>query len=396
MTSDPNPLIDIPKFISTPIQNMVSEMSGGDHSFLKQLCKSIQNIDFTDAENSEFASLFTLIDSMMNASPEKLQQLWMGKLHSFDNRTLFQAIAEIVSISHLAQFGWQIESCSDACIRLRHPSNRRLDLLVLSLILDRNLEQEKQTQQELVDALNQLESAYHIGLTIRTPLSPSVDIPKIVALSKKWLAKVHLKGTTNQDKEKSRRVGYVKNATCHIDFRVIGPKKDAQSPNIYLVTPPVIGQKIQRNVNQMMSSSIEAIRQSRPNDANTPVLISVVTNQPLQLSDRVWKHLLYGLSHEETNGYSSLDTRHFGGWFQDPFRTFVGGVLRIEHKSQTRGNLPCFDSMTFSNPWCEFNTVQKSLPLPAYRFTRVLPTEYPSSFSKASWTLQKKEAQPHS
>ena len=38
MTSDQNTLIDIPKFISTPLQNMVSEMSGGDHSFLKQIC----------------------------------------------------------------------------------------------------------------------------------------------------------------------------------------------------------------------------------------------------------------------------------------------------------------------------------------------------------------------
>ena len=56
MTRDQNPLIDIPDFISTPIQNMVSEMAGGDHSFLKQICKAIQNIDFSETEHNDFCS----------------------------------------------------------------------------------------------------------------------------------------------------------------------------------------------------------------------------------------------------------------------------------------------------------------------------------------------------
>lgn len=391
MTSDQNTLIDIPDFISNPIKNMVSEMSGGDHTFLKQICKSMKSIDFSEAENNEFGSLLTLIDSLMSASPEKLKQMWMGRLHSFDNRTLFQAVAEIVSLSHMVRHGWQIESCNDTCIRLQHPTTGPIDLLVLSLILDRNLIEEKKIQQELVHELNQLECSYRIGLTIRTPLSPNVNIPNIVSLTKKWLAKIHAKNQSSHDQDMgaSKSVGYVKNAMCHLDFRVIGPKLDSHDETVLLVTPPVIGQKMKRNIKHMMSKSVEALRQIRSRDTNIPVLISVVANQSLQLSDRTWKHLLYGLCHEETKSYTRLDTRHFGGWFQDPFRTFVSGILRLEHSSETTLELPCFNSITFANPWCEFNLIQSTLPLPAYQYCRVSPDENTSTFSKASWTLSK-------
>ena len=78
MTRDQNPLIDIPTFISTPIINMVSEMSCGGHNFLKQLCTAIQTLDESCDEQGHFASLLTLIDSLMSASPEDMQQVARG------------------------------------------------------------------------------------------------------------------------------------------------------------------------------------------------------------------------------------------------------------------------------------------------------------------------------
>ena len=386
MTRDQIPLIDIPTFISTPILNMVSEMSGGGHSFLKQLCTAIQTFDESSNEQSHFASLLTLIDSLMSASPEDVQRIWLGKLHSFDNRTLFQAIAEIISVGHMVRCGWSIERCNEHSIRLNHPISGQIDLLVVSLILDRDLEQEKRHQQELVQALNTLQSTYRVGLTIRTPLSPHMDIAKIVGITKKWLAKAHSKAD-----QKQRRVGYVKDALCHLDFRIVGPKKQPDEPTVYLVTPPVIGQKLQRNLALMMSQSVEAIRQQRTQENDVPVLLSIVANQSMHLSERAWKELLYGLSHEESQGATVLDTRHFGGWFQDPFRTFVGGVICVEHTLKPTSDVPCFDSIAFANPWCEFHTIQSSLPLPAYQYSRVRTTEDSSPFSKASWVLQKTE-----
>ena len=386
MTRDQIPLIDIPTFISSPILKLVSEMSGGVHSFLKQLCTAIHDLDPSSDEHSNFASLLTLIDSLMSASPDNIQKIWLGQLHSFDNRTLFQAVAEIISVGHMVKDGWTVQECNEHGIRLNHPVSGQVDLLVLSLILDRDLKQERRLQQMLIDQLNVLESTYRLGLTIRTPLSPHIDIPKIVSMTKKWLSKAHSKID-----QKQRRVGYMKDALCHIDFRIIGPKEQPNDPTVYLVTPPVLGQRLQRNISQMMSQSIETLRRHRTQDNDVPVLLSIVSNQSMHISERAWTDLLYGLSHEQSQGDTVLDTRHFGGWFQDPFRTFVGGVLCAEHTLHPRRKGECFNAIAFANPWCEFPTIQSTLPLPTYRYSRVQPTEYASPFSKASWVLRKTE-----
>ena len=323
----------------------------------------------------------------MAASPERIQQIWLGKLHSFDNRTLFQAIAEIISVGHMVQYGWTIEGCHEHSIRLNHPISGQLDLFVVSLILDRDLEQEKILQQELVQALNTLQSTYRVGLTIRTPLFPHVDIPKIVGVTKKWLAKAHAKPD-----QKQRRVGHVKDALCHLDFRIIGPKEQLDESTVYLVTPPVIGQRLQRHISQMMSQSIEALRQQRSQKDDVPVFLSVVANQSMTFR-KSGKELLYGLSHEESQGSTILDTRHW--WVVPrPIQNICGGVLCVEQTLDHTRDVPCFDAITFANPWCEFHTVQSSLPLPAYRYSRVQPTDNSSPYSKASWILQKAEGTP--
>lgn len=382
MTSDPNPLIDIPKFISTPIQNMISEMSAGDHSFLKQICKAIKSIDFGDEGVNEFGSLLHLIDTLIEASPTQMQDVWIGRMHSFDNRTLFQAIAELISIGNMVFAGWKVKDWNENCIRLEHPTSGTMDLLVLSLILDRDLYKEKRIQEELVQRLNELESGFQIGLTIRTPLSSHMSFEKVMDATNKWLQKIHA-----EPSKKRRHSGYVKDSLCHIDFRVIGKKKTAEEQTVFTVTPPVIGQRLQRNLTFMMSQSIEALRQHRSADDKTPVMLSVVSNQSMQLSEKAWKKLLYGLSYEECNGKTTLDTRHFGGWFQDPFRTFVGGVLVAEHTPNVPEGVPCFSSISFSNPWSEFSSIQQSLPLPGYRFARFNKNNRSSAYSREKWVL---------
>ena len=382
MTSDSNPLIDIPKFISTPIQNMIAEMSAGDHSFLKQICTALKSLNFTDEGANEFGSLLHLIDTLIDVSPEHMKDVWIGRLHSFDNRTLFQAIAELISIGNMVFAGWTIKDWNENCIRLEHPSSGTLDLLVLSLILDRDLNVEARLQEELVQQLNTLESSFQVGLTIRTPLSRHMNFEKVVDATQKWLQKIHA-----DPSNKRRQSGYVKDSLCHIDFRVTGRKKTAEDNTVFTVTPPVIGQRLKRNLSTMMSQSIEAVRQHRSNEDNTPVMLSIVSNQSMQLSEKAWKQLLYGLSYEETNGTTTLDTRHFGGWFQDPFRTFVGGILVAEHTPNVPEGVPCFSSITFSNPWSEYRSIQQNIPLPGYRFSRIEPAERTSRYSKEQWLL---------
>ena len=118
----------------------------------------------------------------------------------------------------------------------------------------------------------------------------------------------------------------------------------------------------------MMSQSVEVLRQQRPQKDDVPVLLSVVANQSMHLSERAWKELLYGLSHEK-HGSTILDTRHFGGWFQDPFRTFVGGVLCANRHSNPPAMSLVLTPSCF--PILGASFTPSNLPYP-YRLTNTL------------------------
>jgi hypothetical protein len=360
---------------------MVAEMSGGTHSFMKQICMALKSLDFSEGAANEFGSLLSLIDSLLESSPQEMQQVWLGKLHSFDNRTLFQAISELISIAHMVHTGWSVDSWNEECIRLNHPQSGELDLLVLSLILDRNLAEEKKLEKCLVEKLNALDSTHRIALTLRQPLSRHIDMDHVASVAQKWLKK-------HSKKPSKRHSGYVKDNICHIDFRIVGTKDTPSQPTVSLVTPPVIGRQMTRHIQTMMSQTIESVRQQRPPSSNVPVLVSVVSNQSMQLSEHAWKQMLYGLSSFDCADRTDLDVRHFEGWMQDPFRTFVCGVMHAEHTPNVPEGVPCFKMTSYANPWCEFTGIQTGLPRPGYRFTKVEKSGN-LTFSKPSWSIHR-------
>ena len=93
----------------------------------------------------------------------------------------------------------------------------------------------------------------------------------------------------------------------------------------------------------------------------TPLILSFVTNQPTQISSRGWRFLLYGQPQYQSDTTCSLDSTQFGGWLQDPFRTGIVGVLRLE---QSIASSPNFDHSSYSNPWSEHRQFDELLPTP--------------------------------
>lgn len=360
MTTDPTLQIKKPSFIATPIGNMVADISGGSTSFLKQLCEAIRDIDFSSQAENDFASLLTLIECLLQSSPQGVQDHWIEGLHSFDNRKLFQSIGELVSIGHLVNNGWTVEGCQNDCIELNHPTKGQINLLVLSLILQRDLTIERRLLDNLTEKLNSIESPFQIGVTLRSPLSPRTDINQVVVTARKWIKK------RASSTRRHRKSGYFKDNYTHIDFSVVSPKETDDTPTVSHTIPPVIGRQMHHAVEQMLSASAERYRQQQAKNGR-PLVLSIVSNQSMQLSERAWKFLLYGVPKFEFNVHTELDTRHFGGWFQDPFRTFVSGIMRLEHTPTVPKGVPCFSALTFSNPWSEFSTLHNALPTPGYQ-----------------------------
>ena len=389
MTKDHTVSIKKPSFISIPIQNMIAEMSTGSHSFLKQLCLAIKELDFSDPTSNDFTGLVGLIECLLQSSPTHMQHHWNNNLHSFDNRKLFQSIAELISIGQMVQQGWTVDAWYNDCIRLTHPEHTTVDLLVLSLILERDLAKEASIEETLKQRLNQLDSEFTIGVTLRMPLSNRTHIDNIVSVTKKWLTKMSLKSkdspASKKNRKNNKRTGYYKGPYTHIDFSILGRKQHPEDDTVGHVLQPVIGRKMHHSIYKMLTDTIEQQRQQRDAHSVVPVIISVVSNQSLQLSERAWKFLLYGVSKSETQNRTDLDTRHFGGWFQDPFRTFVSGLMQMEHRKDAPNGTLCFKSISFENPWGEFVPKTEHLPYPKYSCTRPAPSR---STSKHSWTLK--------
>lgn len=385
MTKDHTLSIEKPSFISSPIQNMIAEMSTGSHSFLKQLCIAIKELDFSDPTSNDFTGLVGLIECLLQSSPTHMQEHWTNNLHSFDNRKLFQSIAELISIGQMVQQGWSVDSWYNDCIRLTHPTHGAVDLLVLSLILERDLSKEAYIENTLRQRLNQLDSDFEIGVTLRMPLSDRTNVDNIVAVTKKWLTKMNASSILPTDSRKNRKkTGYYKDSYTHIDFSILGRKQQPKDNTVGHILQPVIGRKMHHSISKMLTDAVEQQRQQREAQSTVPILISVVSNQSLQLSERAWKFLLYGVPKSETKHRTDLDTRHFGGWFQDPFRTFVSGLIQMEHRKDTQDEDLCFKSISFENPWGEFTTQKELLPYPKYSCAR--PNSSIST-TQHSWTI---------
>ena len=80
-----------PAFISTPLQNMILEMTGADTSFVKQICYALQACQDPSLDAKQ-SPLIQLIDQLLSQSQSDLKTRWTGQLHSFSNQQVFQKI----------------------------------------------------------------------------------------------------------------------------------------------------------------------------------------------------------------------------------------------------------------------------------------------------------------
>lgn len=373
MTFNTKSFSEQPNFISTPLQNMVAAMAGGEHSFLKQICKTIQYFENNGSSGCNFQELFKLVDGLIESSDVALKLRWMDRLSSFSNQRLFQAIGELVAVGHMTHAGWKVHGLENDCIQLSHALYGPADLLTLSIILDRNLDEERLLETKILEQIESIESDYVLSVVFRTPLHRNVRILDIQQTVQTWLKRINLK-------KKRTCSGYYKDTYTHIDFSAVRRKSSAKEITVQTVLQPIIGQKMKHVVQDMLTQSVEKHRHVR--NKNHPLFVSIVSNQALGISDRAWKFMLYGLERCKYNKQIELDPKSFDGWFQDPFRTFVGGLLNFQHNPNLPVGTPCFQLTSFTNPWTEFEKSSLGIPLPGYCTSRNL---------QGNWILHKCE-----
>lgn len=343
-----------PSFISLPLQNMLLEMNGGDNSFVKQICYALQQSQSEDTDSSN--PLVSLIDQLLNESHPELRTRWTGQLHSFSNQQVFQAIAELVSTGHLLHAGWRPTYWNGETIELQHPENGTMHLLTLSFLLQRNKKIEKEQTDTLIHQLNQLDTPHQIALTLRTPLQKNTDIPKIVQTLSYWLKEI------NPKRKRTLSAFYTDNVV-RLDCQYLQPRTECM-PVVSYHLPPLTARKMHHIINNAAGKAVERIR--RTLSADVPVLVSLVSNYPMQITQSGWQFLFYGLKQSQSDKQVTIDNQQFNGWFQDPFRTQVTGVMTLEQHIEPRLGEPCFGSLVHCNPWSEFTELHDTLPGPKF------------------------------
>lgn len=341
-----------PSFISLPLQNMLLEMNGGDNSFVKQICHALQQ---SHSENTDDRNpLVGLIDQLLNETQSELRTRWTGQLHSFSNQQVFQAIAELVSTGHLLHAGWRPTSWNGETIELHHPEKGTMHLLTLSFLLQRNKRVEDNLTQALIHQLNQLDTPHQIALTLRTPLQMNTNIPKIVRTLSYWLKEI-------DPNQKQTLSAFYTDNVIRLDCKYLQPRSEGSQVVSYHL-PPLTARKMHHVVSNTAGKSVERIR--RTLSADVPVLVSLVSNYPMQITTSGWNFLFYGLKQSQCGTQVTIDNQQFHGWFQDPFRTQVTGVMTLEQHVQPRLGEPCFSSFVHCNPWSEFTELHGTLPGP--------------------------------
>ena len=107
-------------------------------------------------------------------------------------------------------------------------------------------------------------------------------------------------------------------------------------------------------------------------------MIAVVSNLKVPVTQNSWRRFLYGPTaaqftvkkevDESRSEFSNCtgrklvvcDSTSLLGWFQDPFRTFLTGMMVV-----TRDDINSpFSSFTYINPWNEHSEINELLPPP--------------------------------
>ena len=335
----------------------LQQLEGADNSFLKQIC------------SQQGHSLRSKLNGILKDSPPSVALRWRELLQSLSNDHFFQGFAELLSFAELQRMGWQAVKWRrpGPTLHLKHPSGKEAQLLTLSFIQQRDQQQERLLERELIERINQIDTKHKISLSFRRPLNAYSNFDEILTSFASWLS-----GTARPRSSVSFR-----DAATWLEARLLPTVKFSNTKVVQSVQAPMCSSDILKYINREADQSLEEFRRSQ--SKYQPLILSIVSDQPLRISQNAWRFFLYGPSSSvySKNGhrYYECDADQMKGWLQDPFRTFLSGLLRIENNgSSEKGRLmgscdrnngwETVDSTSFLNPWSEFDGFSALLPSP--------------------------------
>ena len=249
--------------------------------------------------------------------------------------------------------GYRTENQS---IAVQHHDGTTADLLCVSLILDRNDEEEKYLSHLLQSQLNKLDSSKKIALIYRSPLQNRKSIQAAITCFSTWLS----------ENPKTYTTSYYRDEFNWIECRTMPSTRFLNHDIVQIVQESLCSDILLNKIDIHCNAALEQIRLNQFNAS--PVLLSIVSNQLCRISENSWRFFLYGPTSTVYQNQYRQDANQMRGWLHDPFRTFLSGVLKIECSFDNESNP--FEAESFENPWSEFKRFAPILPSPKLQLLR--------------------------
>ena len=366
----PLPFVEPPRFrgplLDAEALAEAARVPGATHSFLKQVATAAP-------ETGAAAGLQALFDGLRPGLPTALGERWQRLLPSLDNRRFFQAVAEALALDALRGAGLAPTGLRwpEAAIELADrpvdggavAGPPALELVVLGVVRGARPEPDAAQITRLVAALDRVGSRSRICLLVRRWLPHDFDPEPVRRAIELWLREVDRGGWDG-------RYAAYDDENVSLEFALTGEQRQPRAGAVSFALPPVEGHHTLDRVMAELLGAADAWRQTAPRDGR-PLLLTVVSDQPLNLSPGGLRELLYGKAVEQSTGPEGLQLvygpEYAASLFRDPLQQRLAGLLLLERQRDL--SAPPAAHLLL-NPWCQRQLGGRKWPFPTTAATR--------------------------
>ncbi len=327
----------------------MQRLSGGQHSFLHQVCGP--------RAGRHRSAIETLVGNAASPLAERARPL----LTSLDNRRFFQGWAELATAAALARGRLRVQDVVQpgAYLHASALAGEPVNLAVLSYIHKARPEADRDSIRRLVAALNRVGSRQRLVVAVHGRLPHDFDIEEIRRAVDTWL------GEVERGQWQGRYATFIDETRgVHLEFGLTG-RTSRSGPRVCMSLGPFPGPASLAAAEPRILGELE--RYTLGPHAGKPLLLVCASDQPWSVSPGYMRDFLYGPP-SCMEGYRDGDASdielHYGSQpaptlFRDPVYSDLVGVLWLSRQAD---DPTAVQLRAFLNPWARHTLEPELLP----------------------------------
>lgn len=310
-------------------------LSGGDHSFLKQLA------------HTDGAPLLEQLEDIRSRVDPAIGARWDDRLRSLDNRRFFQGYAEAAVATLLLGDGWTLEGMSEPGNMLAavSPDGQAVDVLVSAYIRQLRPLPDRAVIQRLAHAINRAGSRSRLVVLVRRWLPHDFQPEPVRRAVEMWLQEVERGGWDG-------RYAAYDDDHISLEFALTREQAGPTQGVVAFCLGPFYAHHTLAAIERKVTFELDAWRM-KGGGRRRPVLVCCVADQPWAINEGYLREAFLGKPTFTTTGQGPARNGFRGGnpsLFGDPQYECVGAVMMVERPV---GAPTALSAKTWLNPWAE-------------------------------------------